>query len=850
MNPEDNGTIPIWADRLADSGDFAGDLGDDPELAESLAALASVARAFRQTQSHTAATAGTFDWGHLKVHECLGQGSFGTVYRAFDPMLQRWVALKLLQGESAGLANRHYIQEARRMARVRHPNVLAIHGADVHDGGAGLWADLIHGETLDLRMERGPVSVDEVLSIGRQLAAGLLAVHEAGLVHGDIKTSNVMIDQDGHVVLMDFGAAAESSGGDRLVFQGSPLSMAPEQFSAPPTQAADIYGLGVLLFQLLTGHYPVEAEDYEALKAAHARGERGNLKAMRAGLERPWYALIDSMLAPDPLARPDAQAVKEQLRRIAVLPETRVRRRLRNAAFAALSLALVAASIGYWRASVLQRAAESARSETSAINEFLSEMLLSPRNGDMGAQVRVADLLDIAALRLERDTRMPDAQRATLQRVIGASYAGLERFEPAVRHLEDSVALSAQVYGQNDPRTLESGIWLFDSLAEDCRVDEAKRVLAGLEPQVMQSLPGDAPERMSLMVSKAVLASCTGDNAGELRLAEEAIRALEAHGRSTSADHLRAVQRMAQAHMGLGDYAKAGALMRRELARLEQAFGNSHIFTAPARHTLITVLILTGDLVDAERLVRRNIEILTELHGPDHYDTLSAQQSLASLLEMKGQLEPALEINRKVHASVAREFGERSERALMMHGNVANVLKAMGRRSEAEAIYRDVIDGLGVLGEVGRTNRLYFSFNLTELLNEDARPAEALAFSQAVLDESTEVLGADHIVSLELLDARGASLLALGRADEAGTIHREALAAKARVLGEDAIYTLITRERLADALAAQGQHPEALQLWSQALEGYERLLGNEDARTTGLRAKLDQARAETEPDPA
>ena len=153
-----------------------------------------------------------FEWGHLKVLEKLGDGSSGEVFRAYDPLLDREVALKLWRAEQAAPAatRRRFIQEARRLARVRHPNVIVVHGADVHDSRVGLWTDLVTGNTLEQWLaQEGPLSAEETALIGLDLCRALAAVHAAGLVHGDVKTTNVMRERGGRIVLMDFGAGVE-----------------------------------------------------------------------------------------------------------------------------------------------------------------------------------------------------------------------------------------------------------------------------------------------------------------------------------------------------------------------------------------------------------------------------------------------------------------------------------------------------------------------------------------------------------------------------------------------------------------------------------------------------------------
>ena len=153
-------------------------------------------------------------WGHLDLLNIVGRGSYGTVYRAWDTRLERLVALKLFHGVSDPDV---VMQEGRMLARVRHEHVVTVYGADMIDGVAGLWMELVHGETLEqLVKARGPMNAVEAATLGADVAAALGAVHAAGLLHCDIKAQNVVQEAGGRVVLMDLGAGRRRAGGARF----------------------------------------------------------------------------------------------------------------------------------------------------------------------------------------------------------------------------------------------------------------------------------------------------------------------------------------------------------------------------------------------------------------------------------------------------------------------------------------------------------------------------------------------------------------------------------------------------------------------------------------------------------
>jgi tetratricopeptide (TPR) repeat protein len=253
--------------------------------------------------AHLLPTPGT--WGHLDVQERIAGGAFGDVYLARDPHLNRDVALKLLRLDaSSGAPADRLLDEARTLARVRHPNVVTVHGADVRERRAGLWMELVHGRTLESWVQtNGVLGAGEATSLGVDLCRALAAVHAAGLVHGDVKAQNVMREDGGRTVLMDFGAG-RAQGAAVVALAGTPLYLAPEVLAGEPATArSDIYSLGVLLFHLLTRAYPYSAVDLDGLRAAHADGSRALLRDLRPDLPDELVRAVDRALEPDPARR-------------------------------------------------------------------------------------------------------------------------------------------------------------------------------------------------------------------------------------------------------------------------------------------------------------------------------------------------------------------------------------------------------------------------------------------------------------------------------------------------------------------------------------------------------------------
>lgn len=251
----------------------------------------------------TATSAEAAHWAHLVLLEPIGAGASSQVWRAWDPKLQRDVALKFLTASGPGAGTR-LLEEARALARIRHPGVVAVHGIAEADGRTGMWMDYLRGPTLADRIEReGPLPPAEVARIGAILAGTLLAVSSAGVVHGDVKPANIVLEADGRVLLADFGLGRRHTWTEDEARRGSgtPVFMAPELLAGgPSTQASDLYALGVTLRWALTGKPPFRAAGIEQLRAEALTGPVPSLRSECPGAPAALVAAIERAMAPRP----------------------------------------------------------------------------------------------------------------------------------------------------------------------------------------------------------------------------------------------------------------------------------------------------------------------------------------------------------------------------------------------------------------------------------------------------------------------------------------------------------------------------------------------------------------------
>ncbi|HTS64146.1 MAG TPA: serine/threonine-protein kinase [Candidatus Acidoferrales bacterium] len=249
-------------------------------------------------------------WGHLEKLRRIGQGVFGEVYRAWDALLEREVALKLYREAREWLDQwaRFGLQEARSLARIQHPNVVTVYGVDYRRRRLGVWMEYIQGCTLEaLLHERGPLSAGEAARIGIDLCSAVASVHERGILHRDIQSKNVMREDSGRIVLMDFGLSQDlrplrKDSAPRVC--GTPLYMAPEILRCETASVqSDIYSIGILLYRLVTGCFPVRADTLREVRLRYQRGETVPLRLRRRDLPESYLCAVERALSPEPEGR-------------------------------------------------------------------------------------------------------------------------------------------------------------------------------------------------------------------------------------------------------------------------------------------------------------------------------------------------------------------------------------------------------------------------------------------------------------------------------------------------------------------------------------------------------------------
>lgn len=327
--------------------------------------------------------------GRYVVLDLLGEGGMGTVYVAFDPELDRRLAIKLVKPRSELSDHRsqgrlRLLREAQAMARLAHPNVVAVYDVGIANGRVFMAMELVTGTTVKDWLKQEPRSARAVLEVFLAAGEGLKAAHDAGMVHRDLKAANILLGNDGRVRVSDFGLARATTDEEPLQepvvvparslnepgllsspltmaasLVGTPAYMAPEQFEGKPADSrSDQYSFCVALYEALYGERPFQADDYAGLVARIRKGEM--TPPSRGRRVQPWLRKV--LLRGLELEPEHRYGSMDELLR--ALRSDPTKNRVRNATVAA-TLAVVATAVGGWRYANSRAAAECAREEAT-----------------------------------------------------------------------------------------------------------------------------------------------------------------------------------------------------------------------------------------------------------------------------------------------------------------------------------------------------------------------------------------------------------------------------------------------------------------------------------------------------
>jgi eukaryotic-like serine/threonine-protein kinase len=334
--------------------------------------------------------------GRYEIRHKLGSGGMGEVYLAWDPELEREVAIKVLRADNdeSPERTRRFVQEAKAASAFSHPNVAHVYEIGTAGDLRYIAMEVVQGETLRQRIGRGEIPVDDVINIGSQVAAALAAAHGSGIVHRDMKPENVIVRPDGYVKVLDFGLAKlvrrDSEAATLLktrpgAVMGTPRYMAPEQFGGSDvTPPADVFSLGVVLYEMLTGRRPFDGDDNTALARAILSEDPVPPTKLRDAIPPRLCEILTKALQKDPgLRYPTAAELLEDLKLVSrestaaafesLQAEAAAPRKRRLAIIAAALAAVIvigAAAVAFHRSARVREAREAIDEAERLVAEF------------------------------------------------------------------------------------------------------------------------------------------------------------------------------------------------------------------------------------------------------------------------------------------------------------------------------------------------------------------------------------------------------------------------------------------------------------------------------------------------
>jgi eukaryotic-like serine/threonine-protein kinase len=797
--------------------------------------------------------------GQYRLVRKLGEGGMGEVWEA-DQLapVRRTVALKLLK---AGMDTRQIVArfaaERQVLALMQHPGIAQMFDAGVTAGGRSYFVmEYVDGVRITEYCDRAGLGVTERLRLIQQVCDAVQHAHQKGVIHRDIKPSNVLITkQDGRALpkVIDFGLAKLTSQDLNVSLTeagtvlGTPAYASPEQMSLGVIDVdtrSDVYSLGVLLYELLVGVIPFEADESHPAALLELRrsireleptrpsarlsrlGDRGSDLAKMRGTDtgalcRQLRGDLDWIVmkalekdrsrryaSPGDLAR-DTQRFLEHEPVLAGSPTAMyrlgkfVRRHRLGTAFAAALLSLVVTFAIVSAVQVKRIAAERDRAtaeaaKSSSINTFLQETLGAADPWQTGADMSVRSTLATAAKKIDGSFKEHPLIAAAVRRTIGKTYTGLGRFDDAEPLLRAALKTRLELLGHEHPDVAES-------LAD----------LAALDQQ-RANYDLAAKEYREVLAMRRKL---FGEN--------------DASVADTLLD-------LAAALVLKGDIDAAYAAAQESLAIRERLFGRRSLEAATVLAQMGEIWSGRGDFARAEDATRRGYEISNQILGSDDARTALAASDLGATYYREGQYDKAEKLYRSALQVLTRQVGENNPDRIMTEENLAGALLGQKKYDDTIALMDDVLARRKAV--LGDNNRLVARtlVNIATVLSKAGRLEQAQrAYAEAV-PLFIATYGPNHPDTAFSLYVYGVFRNRQHDYAEAERLLRQALAIQASQFGDDHPSIADTRFALGEVLTERGQFSEAETMLSRAHEVMSKTYGAAAPETKEVSTAVDK----------
>lgn len=778
-------------------------------------------------------------FGDYELLAEIGHGGMGLVFKARQRKLDRIVALKvLLTGRfSDEHARRRFRLEAETAGRLQHPNIVAIHDIGEEEGHPYLTMEYVEGANLAELCADGPLPAKTAARYLRDIARAIHAAHVAGILHRDLKPSNVLIGADDRPRVTDFGLARRAGaveGALTLTGQmlGSPHYVAPEQAAGKQaliSAATDIYGLGAVLYHLITGHAPFEAATTAEAVRLVLDTEPRSPRAWNPAVPRDLVTICLKCLRKEPAQRyASAEEVADECARFLADQPIRARpvsaaetvwrwcrRRPGTTALAGTAaVLLLALAIGGPLAAVrLARATARAETEAAtsqAVSEFLQEDLLaqaSPTN-QPDRDLKLRSVLDRAAKKIDgRFPRQPLVE-ARIRHTLGSTYSALGEYAAAHPHAVRALELTRAQFGDGSAEALIAATSLAElTLKQGKSADVEKQLRPNLE--ALRRVLG--PEHLETLRASTLLGrACTFQ--GKLVEGETLHRTGLAVRRRvfgpTHAGTLDEISALAVTCRRLNKLDEAETLNRELFITYREKLGPEHPETLDAMSNLSVACFFADKLAEAEVLQRDLLEISRRALGPEHPDTLLGIGLLANTLQGAGKLAEAEALHREALDLKKRVLGPTSAGTVGTMNNLALTFLDQKKFAEAEALYREVVQIIERRSGPEAREILPARQGLAKACSGQNRFAEAEAILLPTVAAAQRLLGPTHPGTLQCQEDLGVVYIREGKFADAESTLRETLAS--RVKADAAGWrTSATRSILGEALAGAGKGGEA-----------------------------------------